>query len=322
MKMIWESRQDSQQAGAGHMHLVIWDFLKMLATAVLCGLAVSIAAAGITLLLTGSAEARRFQKEPATTAAPRAVEIEDIENDDLSPTPGTLLLGDGCDSLALTAIERDWQVRIDGKRVEVRVMQTFQLPADSTEVATFHVQLIKGARMQSLAAQSSTNDWAGDLISTDAYDRLTPAEYLSLSRNRILASHSLQGTVMTSPMLGLKSEEAITIEYTYVMTLDDVNGSSALVLPLEADGDYAVNGRAPVDSDRASPTSLMSPPGSATKPAVRGAVWVEWIGSKPSRVMGLPAEADLEISKSRIEGFSWATREIQPGARFQLSWEL
>ena len=94
-----ESRQDSQQAGAARMYLVIWDFLKMLAAAVLCGLAVSIAAAGITLLLTGSAEARRFQKEPAQAATARAVEAEGTEIDELSPTPGSMLIGEGCESI-------------------------------------------------------------------------------------------------------------------------------------------------------------------------------------------------------------------------------
>ena len=211
MKMIWESRKELQQPGAPHMRVVAWDFLKMLVAAVLCGLAVSITAAGITLLLTGSAEARLFQKE--FTTAVQTSEFDVANSDVLVPTPGALVLGDGCDGTLLNAIERDWQVRIDGERVEVRVMQAFQLPAESAEVATFHVQLIDGARLQSLAAQSSTRDWAGLVISAEEYDRLTPEEYLTLSRNKILASSSPRGTVMTSPLMGLNSGGLITIEY-------------------------------------------------------------------------------------------------------------
>ena len=318
MKMIWESRQVAQQAVTGRKHIVAWDFLKMLAAAVLCGLAVSIAAAGIALLLTSSAEARLFQKEPVTAASnsiAHTSEVDELEIDDLSPAPGALLLGDGCERTSLNAIERDWQVRIDGKRVEVRVMQTFQLPVEPTDVATFHVQLIKGARMQSLAAQSSTKEWAGHMISADEYDRLTPAEYLSRTRSRLIVAHSPRGTVTTSPFLGLKSEDLINIEYTYVMNLDAAGGKSTFILPLEASDDYVGIGRPSADHDGAFPLSRKST-------TTRGAVWVEWIGSKPRRVMGLPVDADLEFSKSLIEGFSWSTREIHPGARFQLDWAL
>jgi hypothetical protein len=313
MKMIWESSQPSQQAGTTRTQLVIWDFLKMLATAVLCGLAVSVVVAGITLLLTRSAEARMFQKGTATKPAAPAVSVDDVDNDDYSPTPGELLLGEGCESIFLKAMERDWQVRIDGKRVEVRVMQTFRLPAESAQAATFQVQLIKGARMVGIAAQSSTKDWAGQVISVDDYNRLTPAEYLNLSRNQILASHSSGGTVMTSPLLGLSSGDLITIEYTYVMTLDASEGFPALILPLEASEKYAASGLLVADNEDAIPPS---------RRPVRGSVWVAWTGNKPSRVMGLPDDADLEISKSRVEGFSWAARDLQPGATFQFAWTL
>ena len=318
MKTIWESTNASTQAGAARVHLVIWDFLKMLVAAILCGLAVSIAVAGITLLLTGSAEARLVQKERVAPEATRVHETENAEIDDPSPTPGALLLGEGCENIVLNAIERDWQVRIDGKHVEVRVMQTLQLPAESTEVATFHVQLINGARIKSLAVQSATKDWAGHLLSADAYERLTPAENLNLSRNRILASHSSRGTVLTSPLLGLKSGEAITIAYTYVMTLDVADDSFAFILPLEAEDKYNATGLPAFANHDAVTSSTRSTRWQST----RGAVWVEWVGRKPTRVMGLPAEADLEISKSRIGGFSWTTHEIQPGARFQLAWTL
>ena len=211
MKMIGESRQVSQQADAARMALVIRDFLKMLAAAILCGLAVSIAAAGITLLLTGDADARLFQKEPVTPAVVPTTEIDDAESAQLLPTSGLLLLGDGCDNISLNAIKRDWRVRIDGQRVEVRVMQAFQLPAESVEVATFHVQLINGARMQRIAAQSSTKEWAGHVISADEYDQLTPTEYLNLARKQLLASHSPHGTVMASPIIGLESGDVITL---------------------------------------------------------------------------------------------------------------
>ena len=311
MKMIWESRKEIQQPGAPHMRVVAWDFLKMLAAAVLCGLAVSITAAGITLLLTGSAEARLFQKEFTTTA--QTNEFDVANSDALVPTPGALLLGDGCDGTFLNAIERDWQVRIDGERVEVRVMQAFQLPAESAEVATFHVQLIDGARMLSIAAQSSAKEWAGQVINAEEYDHLSPEEYLTLSRNKILASSSPRGTVVTSPLMGLNAGELITVEYKYVIALDSADGISAFVLPLETEEPFADSHYNMGDNDTSPSTGWQ---------ATKGAVWVEWVGRKPLRVTGLPADADVEMSTSRIEGFSWATHAIQPGAHFQFAWTM
>ena len=321
--MIWVSRQIPQQAGAASIHRVIWDFFKMLVIAVLCGFGVSIAAAGITLLLTGSAEARRLHKE-YLTASPSVItgnagEIDGAAHDDLAPSPGALFLGDGCESTSLKAIERDWHVRIDGRHVEVRVMQTFKVPAESAEAATFHVQLVKGAHMESISAQTSTKDWAGNIFRADEYDRLTPAEYLNLSRIGILASHSSHGTVTTSPIVGLSPDDLIVISYTYVVRLEPQDGLPAFILPLEAEGDYASSGLPATNKSAAIPSSTSMP---MARLGTRGTVWVEWIGGKPWRVTGLPEDADVEMSNSRIEGFSWATGEIQAGARFHLSWTL
>ena len=321
--MIWDSKQIPQQAGAVPIHRVIWDFFKMLVIAVMCGFGFSIAAAGITLLLTGSAEARRLHKDylpasPSDTTG-NASEIDGADSEDSSPAPGALFLGDGCESTSLKAIERDWHVRIDGRRIEVRVMQTFKMPAESAEAATFHVQLVKGAHMESISAQTSTKDWAGNIFRTDEYDRLTPAEYLNLSRIGILASHSSLGTVTTSPIVGLSPDDLIVISYTYVVTLEPQDGLPAFILPLEAEGNYAARGLPETDEPASIPSSTSMP---MARSGTRGAVWVEWIGDKPWRVTGLPEDADVEMSKSLIGGFSWATGEIQTGARFHLSWAL
>ena len=315
MKMIQESRQTIQQPRTTQIRFVFWDILKMLGTAMLCGLAVSMTAAAITLLLTGSAEARRLQQEAAQPAVARDSDFEDEEFDDPSPTPGALLLGDACDRIVLSAFERDWQVRIDGNQVEVRVMQAYQLPDEGTEVATFHVQLMKGAHMRSLSAQSLMQDWSGHLISAEAYQRLTTVEYLSLTSKQILTSVTTHGTVATSPIIGLKSGELLTIAYVYTMALDATAGKQAFILPLEVTDKHEMSPHGSVESMNAFNSSKVNP-----TPPIRGAVWVAWTGSKPSRVLGLPFNADLEISNSRIEGFSWATAGIHPGAALHLAW--
>jgi hypothetical protein len=101
------------------------------------------------------------------------------------------------------------------------------------------------------------------------------------------------------------------------MILDGADGISAFVLPLEAAEEYTDHGL-PVT---AKGEGNFPDKGRNAHPT-RGAVWVNWIHHRPLRVFGLPVEADLETSNSRIEGFSWATREIQPGARFQIAWAL
>ncbi|MEO8101452.1 MAG: hypothetical protein ABI790_02940 [Betaproteobacteria bacterium] len=329
MKIIWESRRASAQPGSSRAQFVIWDFVKMLAMAILGGLAVSIVAAGITLLLTGSAEARRIQKEPAAfvtkSSTMREVNAPDTDRDELAATPGLLWLGEGCEGRALRAIERDWQVRIDDQGIAVRVMQTYQLPAESAASATFHVRLIKGATLQRIAAQTPTRDWGGRLISSRDYERLTPADFREMSRNQILVQRSPRGTVMTSPIEGLASGELVTIEYVYSLAADTVGGMSALVLPLEAGDDLEGNNanlRGEPNEDQVWDPEFPSPAKADSLHSTRGAVWVEWIGRKPSRVLGLPADADLDIAASRIDGFSWSTDAIQRGARFHLEWAM
>jgi len=314
--MIRDEVKAAQEGVTRRMDILAWDFLKMLGAAILCGLAVSIAVAGIALLLTSSAEARPLQKATGAemNADAKAADFDEPDLDDPSPTPGAILLGDGCGRTVLKAIERDWQVRIDGRQVEVRVMQTFQMPAESAEVATFFVQLMSGARMKSLSVQSSAGDWNGHMMGADEYDRLMPAAYLSLSRSQVLVSHSPRGAVMTGPFPALKPAELITIEYTYLIQVDAAGAGSTLTLPLDAADEYAMRRPSLDEPDAPLPSSSRS--------NTRGAVWVEWIGRKPARVTGLPVDADLELSGTQVAGFSWATRAIQSGARFQLAWAL
>ncbi len=321
MKMIQQTEDNSRIDGAASVQFAIWDVCKMLAAAVLGGLAISVSAAGITLLLSRGAEAHGLPRVATSMPASQTIAKPDDQDPsedgemDLSPTPGAILLGDGCDYQFLSATERDWQVRIDGKRIDVRVMQTFQLPAEGMELATFHVQLIKGARIQNFAAQTSTRDWAGQVISAAQYEQLTPAQYLSLSRDRILASHSRHGTVVTSPFIGLKPRELLTIEYAYVMTLDSEGGMAGFSLLLDQEEGASAN-RFPETKGDDGTHSHGKDGGKST----RGAVWVNWTGNRPSRVLGLPTEAALKLAASRVEGFSWETAEIQPGARLQLAW--
>lgn len=310
MKVVQANTPAPQQASVS-THAAMWSTLKMLIAAIFCGVTVSLLAAGIAIVLANDAEARPIEKDIATTAVQRPDDIRANDNEEFPPTPGALLIGDGCDGMSLQAIERDWQVSIDGNRIRVRVMQAFVLPAESSQVANFHVQLPRGARLRSLAAQTQNKDLAGHLISDEQYDRLTSATYLKLTHNRLLVSHSANGTVMTSPILNLRADEVVTIQYAYEIAADGENGNSSFKLPL-APADHSADG-----------TLAAAEHGFVSQsPLTKAAVWVEWVGRKPTKVVGLPVDADLEITKSRVEGFSWAASDIRPGASLQLAWSL
>lgn len=309
MKVVQVNPQVTQPSSIS-IHAAMWNTAKMLMAAIFFGVSVSLLAAGIALVLANDAEARSIERDTATAAVQSTDDIQANDNEEFPPTPGALLIGDGCEGLSLQAIERDWQVSIDGKHIVVRVMQAFILPADSSQVASFHVQLPRGARLRSLAAQTQDKDFAAQLMSDEQYDRLTPATYLKLTHNRLLVSHSASGTVMTSPMLNLHADEVVTIQYSYEIAADGNGGSASFKLPL-APSDQVTDGT------RAAAGGALS-----KTPSTKAAVWVEWIGRKPTHVVGVPTDADLEISKSRVDGFSWAAKEIRPGALLQLAWSL
>ena len=95
----------------------------------------SVVIAGLTLVLANTAKAGTLQKNATVDAistqalqAPPAL---------LKPVAGGLYIGGGCDQESVVAVERDWRVKIDNYATEVRVMQTFLMPADGPTVAFF-----------------------------------------------------------------------------------------------------------------------------------------------------------------------------------------
>ena len=76
MKFIENPETISHQSPVARIRFAFWDVAKMLGTAVLCGLAFSIAAAGLTLLLSANADAG---------------EMRGADGDRAQGAPGTLL---------------------------------------------------------------------------------------------------------------------------------------------------------------------------------------------------------------------------------------
>ena len=130
MRMIWERRKASPVAAVDRMHFVMWDFLKMFLVTVICGIAVSLAAAAITLVLSNAAYAAAPVNDLNVSStghhaplAPSVIETHAF--------PGVSMIGNGRDAGLLDVTDRDWNITINGKYIDVRVMQTFVMPPNA-----------------------------------------------------------------------------------------------------------------------------------------------------------------------------------------------
>ena len=288
MKFIETPENITLRAPVAQIRFAFWDVVKMLGTAVLCGLAFSIAAAGLTLLLSANADAG---------------EMRGADGDNTHGAPGTLQIGAGCDGTLRDALERDWVVRIDSGSVEVRVMQTWLMPSEFAGAAVFQVRLPQGAHLKTLAAETQNREWQGRKITAAAFAKLSPSAYLDWTRNQLLVTTSADGSVSTSPIINLQPDETLVVQYTYLMKLDADKTNGRLQLALHPlDNSTADRRTAPEHS--------------------RGSVWVEWGRQKPAHMIEFPHDAALERENNVIAGLSWASPALQPGEKFRLAWSM
>ena len=300
MRMTWASKKASPQQAVDRVHFVMWDFVKMFLATVICGVVVSVIGAGLALVLAQDAYAL-----PRVTGA-ASVSERGLETDIVAapqPSPGMLLIGDGCGSEAdiVEAVERDWRVTINGKNIDVRVMQTFVMPDSEAMAATFGALLPSGARLLRLTAHTTGAIWQGKVFDANSYGRLNAADFRKFSRKGLLIVQDDDGAISTDAIINLSATEAVTIEYTYRMTADDAPGAQSLSVSLDN------------QSNAANRTA---------RDMVRGTVWVEWLGKTPSKIVSVPSGAALEAIGTRITGLSWVNDQPNPERRFQLLWAM
>ncbi len=301
MRMTWACKKASAQQPVERVHFVMWDFVKMFLATVICGVVVSVIGAGLALVLAQDAYAL-----PLVTGAASAGERR-IEADIVAapqPSPGMLLIGDGCGSEAdiVEAVERDWKVTINGKNIDVRVMQTFVMPDSEAMAATFGALLPNGARLLRLTAHTTGAIWQGKVFDANSYGRLGVADFRKFSRKGLLIVQDDDGAISTDAIINLSAAEAVTIEYTYRMTADDAPDAQFLNVSLDNQGYTASR--------------------TTTQDMVRNTVWVEWLGKTPLKIVSVPSGAVLEATGKRITGLSWANDQPNPEHRFQLVWAM
>ena len=301
MRMIWARRKSSPLPSVDRMHFVMWDFLRMFLASVICGLAVSLVAAGIALVLAHDAFASETLKHvnSAGSASERRATDTGTET---RPYPGVLMISSGCDADAVDAVERDWKVTVKGKQIDVRVMQTFVVPAGDATAGTFNASLPGGARLLRLHVHTTGNVLIGKIFDAKSYDQLTAADFRDHSRNGMLTVQNDDGAISTDAIVNIAATEAVTIEYTYRMATDDSQVPQYLFLTL-------ANDNTPFDH-------------AAGNPPTSGTVWVEWVGRHPRRMTQVPNGAFLETVGTKITGLSWIIRPSNFGAPFQLAWSM
>ena len=276
--------QISSQPATTRIGFDAWDIVKMFIAAIFCGLAVSIAAAGLALLLSSNADAHEATTNNATKGA---------------AAPGALMIGTGCDGVLLEALERDWVVSVQDNEIVVRVMQTWLMPKDFEGAAVFQMRIPAGAKLITLSASTRAGDLDGRQISAIAAAKLSPSAYLKLTREHLLVTTSPDGGVNTSPIMDLRGEDALVVQYAYRVTppINDAAGAVQLLLqPPRRES-----------SDRA------PEPG-------RASVWVDFGQRKPKQLITAPQDASIEREQNPIAGLSWNSPAVAAGEKFQLAW--
>lgn len=299
MRMTWERRKASPVAAVDRMHFVMWDFLKMFLVTVICGIAVSLAAAAITLVLSHNAYAQHSMDADFAGASHNKLVTQ--SGADWKAYPGVLLIGSGCDADMLDATDRDWKVTISGKYIDVRVMQTFVIPAGDAMTATFNASLPSHARLLRWNAHTNGSFWQGKVVDAVAYGQLTQIELRQLSRGGLLIVQNDEGDISTDAIINIAATEAVTIEYTYRIATEETHSSQSLL--------FALANETTTNSELPERTPHVT-------------VWVEWVGGHPRRLTRLPGGAFLETAESKITGLSWTNSQRNDDTRLHLAWSM
>jgi hypothetical protein len=281
------------------------DFGKLFAAAVGSGVVVSLAAAALALALAGTADAATHRVSPraGTPAMPQPAPRAAFEYADES-APGALFLGGACDREVIDTAARDLQIRIDGTLAEIRVMQSFVMPADGPTTAFFEAVLPRGATLKSLKAHAPRHVYEAALA--QPAPRVTSVASVRKPTRRAEVTMWLDAesnTLQTEHIPHLVPGEVVTIEYTYTLSVAENAIERLLNLTLSQ----------PKDSHD---------PEATTRPLTTPvSVWVEWKGAKPKQLRGLSGDFALETAVEGVFGLAWHDPAVVAGHKLSLSWD-
>jgi hypothetical protein len=252
-----------------------------------------------------------------------------------TPSPGSLYIGDGCGAEELPAIEREWHVLIDNGIATVQVMQTFVLPEQTERMVlspseaslgdevrdaesgapSFSALLPTGAEFLDIKLDVTNGRLHGKASALNEDDE---QDYQSVmrtmreaqARGELLIYLNQAGSApyfSSAQVLDLRAGETIVVTYRYRIAIEQDNGCSQLMLPLQALPEDADEAAAPIDISTHSAS---------------GTVWVEWKNPKtaPRVFDAMPIGTTVEQNRGGIAGLNWATDRIVPGEKFVLGW--
>ena len=197
-------------------------------------------------------------------------------------------------------------MKIDGHTAEVRVMQTFLLPADGPTAAFFEASLPPNAKLIGLKAHAPQKILSGRVLEIGDFTSMNREKLNQLKRHGVLIMWNDEGTFSTDQIINLIPNETVVIEYSYSVSTHVQNGPNELNLTLSA---------------QESEMFVAARPNLAS-----GTVWVEWVGNKPKRLInvhsGMPTDVALEESAQGITGLSWSTPSLAPTTIMKFTWEM
>jgi len=338
MRFFWKRLQRSPQPPVDRLQFVVQDFLKLFAYALISGIAFSALVIAVTLAVSRNSEAQiraaesgwvesgddqsmfLLEGEAGTSAEfadllAETADVEVFEHDDtITPTPGSLYVGDGCEGVPLMPMEREWFVSIKGEVAEVQVQQTFSVPPayqqdnddgddlrDARSGPWFHALLPKGAQFISITVDAQhgrrIGRWIGEADRDDTEKPLN---------NGDIRTYTYTGGGVTSlssePITALVEGETVVITYRYQIPVASSGAGRQLRLVL-----------APEAFDETGDQSITQLPA--------GAVWVEFKDAVAPALQRVPVGATVERRRGNIVGLSWASQHISPSEEFVLSWK-
>ena len=309
MKTILTSDKNLSSTTVTRLQFVILDFLKMFLAALVCGLVFSILATGLVLLVMGNAEARmpvvQVNQSRPKDGAKFIKPVHGVESN-----PGVLIFDDRCRDDAPTAIESDWLVRVNGRSAEIRVMQDYLIPTNTPASASFTTRLPAGASFVGLNIHTARNTLSGNIIRKSGpqrFDRDVTRDFAQHKQINVVLEETL---VRTQEIMDLKPGELLTVEYSYVMPVDNTNARVSLSLLLNPvlPQIVASNDNATIDIPGPLPTKT--------------SVWVDWISQRPLRLVTANQGISVDETRDGIAGVFWFSPDLVSGKRFNLVWEF
>jgi hypothetical protein len=149
-------------------------------------------------------------------------------------------------------------------------------------------------------------------MAMDDFVGMSRQELNKFSRHDALIMWNDEGTLSTDQIMNLIPNETVVVEYTYSINTQLQNGLHEF--------DLVLNNADVVENETIS----------ANKPNLTsGTVWVEWLGTKPKRLVNnpgdMPVDITLEESAQGITGLSWFTPSLAPATAakaIKFAWEV